>query len=103
MKARTWFHALGQSHEARCMPYALCVASMKLDALPHWVKQAYSAGRLSVRHAGFAAMLTRLSQGHDGAVTRDIGVTFGGQRMSITTTTAQIGKGWQRTWQGCVS
>lgn len=58
MKARKWFFALGQSHEARRMPYALCVAALKLNALPHWVKQAYSAGRLSVMHGGFGKRIS---------------------------------------------
>jgi hypothetical protein len=62
MKARKWFFALGQSHEARRMPYALCVGVLKLNTLPHWVKQAYSAGRLSVPQSGFRVHMAQMAQ-----------------------------------------
>lgn len=51
MKARTWFHALGQSHEARRVPYILQRKSMQ--PWPLWAKRAYCAGRLSVQHERF--------------------------------------------------
>lgn len=57
MKARIWFHALGQSHEARGVPYI--PQRIGMQAWPHWAKQAYCAGRLSVQHAGFGERLTR--------------------------------------------
>lgn len=50
MKARVWFHALGQSHEARHVPYILQRKAMQ--PWPLWAKQAYCAGRMSVPNAG---------------------------------------------------
>jgi hypothetical protein len=58
VKARTWFYALGQSHEARGLRG---LTALGLDKAPDWAMLAYNAGRLSVQCAGFGQRLSRLS------------------------------------------
>lgn len=50
MKARARFYAMGQSHEARKVPYP--TQRPHMSTWPHWAKRAYCAGRMSVPPPG---------------------------------------------------